>query len=102
MYRSNDVVQMDPYSIFIRPFVKVGDSLENVKVLQYFIKNFDVADVDANGPNGVGKKKIDKVGDFFKNLFSKRPRLSTKAFHKFSKGHIEEVEFATTAWENNS
>jgi hypothetical protein len=33
MYRSSDVVQLDNHSIFIRPFVKVGDALENVKVL---------------------------------------------------------------------
>jgi len=46
MYRSNDIVQLDPYSIFIRPFVKVGDSMENVKVLQYFIKDLEVLDED--------------------------------------------------------
>lgn len=40
MYRSNDVVQFDNASIFIRPFVKVGDQPENVKVLQYFTKGF--------------------------------------------------------------
>lgn len=32
-------------------------------------------------------------------MFSGRPRLSTKPFHKFDKGHIEDVEFATTVWE---
>lgn len=34
MYRSNDVVALgDNSSIFIRPFVKVGEPPENVKVL---------------------------------------------------------------------
>lgn len=33
MYRSNDVVQLDDNSIFVRPFVKVGEAPENVKVL---------------------------------------------------------------------
>lgn len=38
MYRSNDVVQFDDTSLFIRPFVKVGEPAENVKVLQYYLK----------------------------------------------------------------
>lgn len=50
MYRSNDIVQLDTYSLFIRPFIKVGDSLENVKVLQYFIKSIEVSEEDENGP----------------------------------------------------
>lgn len=50
MYRSNDIVQLDDYSIFIRPFIKVGDSLENVKVLQYFIKSLEVSEEEENGP----------------------------------------------------
>ena len=101
MYRSNDVVQFDNTSIFIRPFVKVGDQPENVKVLQYFVKGLKVVDEDANGPNGLEKKRIRKMGDFLKNLFSKSPKLSTKKFQNFEKGHIEEVEFATTVWENS-
>jgi hypothetical protein len=32
MYRSNDVVQFTTKSICIRPFVKVGEKPENVKV----------------------------------------------------------------------
>jgi hypothetical protein len=32
MYRSNDVVQFSKKSICIRPFVKVGERPENVKV----------------------------------------------------------------------
>lgn len=37
MYRSNDVVQFTGKSICIRPFVKVGEKAENVKVFQYFL-----------------------------------------------------------------
>ena len=37
MYRSNDIVQINPRSIFIRPFVKVGELPENVKIYQYFL-----------------------------------------------------------------
>ena len=33
MYRSNDVVQFDENSLFVRPFVKVGEAPENVKCL---------------------------------------------------------------------
>jgi hypothetical protein len=107
MYRSNDVVQMDDHSVFIRPFVKVGEPPENVKVLQYFLKdvtieNDDVTLAGADGPQVHRRRsKIKKIGEFFKNVFSKQPRLSTKSFTRYDKGHIEEVEFITTAWENN-
>lgn len=51
MYRSNDVVQLDDHSVFIRPFVKVGEPPENVKVHQYFLKDVTVENVEeADGP----------------------------------------------------
>ena len=37
MYRSNDVVQFDRSYIYIRPFVKVGEPCESVKVFKYYI-----------------------------------------------------------------
>ena len=37
MYRSNDVVQFTQKSICIRPFVKVGEKAEHVKIFQYFL-----------------------------------------------------------------
>ena len=104
MYRSNDVVQFDDSSLFIRPFVKVGEPHENVKVLQYYLRNMEVEDQEeaADGPGYNGKKsKIKKLGEFFKNVFSRTPKFSMKSFRKFERGHIEEVEFATTVWENN-
>lgn len=39
MYRSNDVVQFDRTSIFIRPFVKVGEKADQVQVHQYFLED---------------------------------------------------------------
>lgn len=100
MYRSNDVVQLDEHSIFIRPFVKVGEPPENVKVLQYFLKDVTIINEEADGPGLVRRSSgLKKVGQFLKNVFSKKPKLSTKNFTRFEKGHIEEVEFATTAWE---
>ena len=99
MYRSNDVVQFDETSVFIRPFVKVGEPPENVKVLQYYMKNIQVEEAEEDGP-GHSRSKIRKIGEFFKNVFQRNPKFTTKSFHKFDKGHIEEVEFATTAWEN--
>ena len=72
-----------------------------MKVLQYFTRGFLVEEEDANGPQGLKKKKMQKVGSFFKNIFSRRPKLSTKSFMSFDKGQIEEVEFATSVWENN-
>jgi len=45
MYRSNDIVQFSKNSIFIRPFVKVGEKAENVKVYEYFLK--DTSELDA-------------------------------------------------------
>jgi hypothetical protein len=104
MYRSNDVVQFDDHSIYVRPFVKVGEAPENVKVLQYFIKNECIEEAEEqNGPDGRNiplKTKIKKIGDFLKNIFSTSPILSTKSFQRFEKGQIEEVEFATTVWES--
>lgn len=101
MYRSNDVVQLDDHSIFIRPFVKVGEPPENVKVLQYFLKDVTVENEEADGPgNQRRRSKFKRIGEFFKNVFSKQPRLSTKSFTRYEKGHIEEVEFATVAWES--
>ena len=103
MYRSNDVVAIDDYSIFIRPFVKVGEPPENVKVLQYFIKDITVENQEADGPTQRRRgSKFRRIGEFFKNVFSKQPRLSTKSFTRYEKGHIEEVEFATVAWESGA
>ena len=39
MYRSNDVVQSSPDSIIIRPFVKVSEKAENVKVFKLYLKD---------------------------------------------------------------
>ena len=51
MYRSNDVVQLNENAIFIRPFVKVGDPPENIKVLKYFVKaKRTERPEDENGP----------------------------------------------------
>jgi hypothetical protein len=37
LYRSNDFVQFSPGSIYIRPFLKIGEPDESVKVLEYFL-----------------------------------------------------------------
>jgi hypothetical protein len=63
------------------------------------MRNIEVEEMEEDGPRHGNKLK--KIGDFFKNVFSKSPRFSTKSFHKFDRGNIEEVEFATIAWENN-
>jgi hypothetical protein len=79
--------------------VKVGEPPENVKVLQYIMKKWEIIDEDADGP-GSQRGKIKRLGELFKNVFSRTPKFSTKSFHKFERGQIEEVEFATSAWEN--
>lgn len=72
MYRSNDVVAIDDYSIYIRPFVKVGEPPENVKVHQYFIKDMTFENQDADGPTARRRgSKFRRIGEFFKNVFSK-------------------------------
>lgn len=38
MYRSNDIVRFDPKYIYLRPFVKVGEPSESVKVFKYFLE----------------------------------------------------------------
>jgi hypothetical protein len=70
-----------------------------VKVLKYYIKKDLVEEDEQNGPNGNGKSNLRKLGDFFKNVFSTKPKFSTKSLKLYDKGHIEEVEFATTVWE---
>jgi hypothetical protein len=53
MYRSNDVVQFNDDAIFIRPFAKVGEAAENIKVLKYHLKCIKVAsdsDEEEDGP----------------------------------------------------
>ena len=39
MYRSNDVVQNSRASVYIRPFVKVGEKASEVKVFEYFLED---------------------------------------------------------------
>ena len=46
MYRSNDVVQFNSKSIYIRPFVKVGEKAKSVKVHQYFIEDANTHQAD--------------------------------------------------------
>lgn len=38
MYRSNDIVRFDQSYIYIRPFVKVGEPSESVKVYKYYLE----------------------------------------------------------------
>lgn len=65
------------------------------------MRDVTVENEEADGP-GLNRRrsKFRRIGEFFKNVFSKQPRLSTKSFTRFEKGHIEEVEFATSAWES--
>ena len=46
MYRSNDIVQFNKKSLFIRPFVKVGEKAKSVKVHQYFIEDSTTQESD--------------------------------------------------------
>ena len=39
LYRSNDFLQFEPVSIYIRPFLKIGEPDDTVKVYQYFLNN---------------------------------------------------------------
>ncbi len=56
-------------------------------MLQYFTKGFQVEEEDENGPKHSAKRKrIEKVGSFFKNIFSKKPKLSTRSYMNFDKG----------------
>lgn len=58
MYRSNDVVQFHSNYMYLRPFVKVGEPSESVKVYKYFIDSTPKEDTSliscdtkANGPD---------------------------------------------------
>lgn len=39
MYRSNDIVQFDTDYIYIRPFIKVGEAAEKVKVHKFYLRD---------------------------------------------------------------
>jgi len=39
MYRSNDVVRLAKGSVFIRPFVKVGEEADLVKVHKFLLED---------------------------------------------------------------
>ncbi len=62
MYRSNDVVQLRSDAIFIRPFVKVGDPPENIKVLKYYMKfrKEEDSEYQENGPIHTHTQIIEK------------------------------------------
>lgn len=52
--------------------MKVGEPPENVKVLQYFLKDITVENEEADGPNANRRRsKFKRIGEFFKNVFSK-------------------------------
>ena len=38
MYRSNDILRFENNYIYIRPFVKVGEPSESVKVHKYYLE----------------------------------------------------------------
>lgn len=56
MYRSNDIVQFDKSFIYLRPFVKVGEPSESVKVFKYYIEKTKqdlnkIIKFEENGPD---------------------------------------------------
>ena len=48
MYRSNDVVRLAKGSIYVRPFVKVGEDAKEVKVFQFHLEDVLVAQTAAS------------------------------------------------------
>lgn len=58
MYRSNDVVQFDSNFIYIRPFVKVGEPSDSVKVYKYFMEKtrVDLSKIQKYEENGPDKR----------------------------------------------
>ncbi len=69
MYRSNDVVQFDKSYIYIRPFVKVGEPSDSVKVFKYYTEkiNQDVNRIIRFEENGPEKTTIEKIYQAQKN-----------------------------------
>lgn len=61
MYRSNDVIRFEQSCIYVRPFVKVGEPSESVKVYKYFLEKTKqdlnkVIKFEENGP----EKSVDR------------------------------------------
>ena len=56
MYRSNDILRFEQSHIYIRPFVKVGEPSEAVKVFKYYLEKTKqdlnkVIRFEENGPD---------------------------------------------------
>ena len=62
MYRSNDVLQFDKSFIYLRPFVKVGEPSESVKVFKYYVEKTkqDLNKVLRFEENGPDKSSVDR------------------------------------------
>ena len=45
MYRSNDVVRLAKGSIFVRPFVKVGEQADFIKVYKFLLEDVALPEV---------------------------------------------------------
>ena len=70
MYRSNDIVRFDSSFIYIRPFVKVGEPSESVKVFKYYLEKTkqDLNKVIRFEENGPDKSSLERA-----SLKRKRP-----------------------------
>eukprot|EP00349_Pseudokeronopsis_sp_Brazil_P006712 CAMPEP_0202958714 /NCGR_PEP_ID=MMETSP1396-20130829/2985_1 /ASSEMBLY_ACC=CAM_ASM_000872 /TAXON_ID= /ORGANISM="Pseudokeronopsis sp., Strain Brazil" /LENGTH=118 /DNA_ID=CAMNT_0049676905 /DNA_START=951 /DNA_END=1307 /DNA_ORIENTATION=+ len=117
------MVMLKDEAVFIRPFVKVGEPPENIKVLKYYLKfrteiGEDLedgpeynrtsslltqsyqAEKKPNEPNPPRINTGQKVKNLFRNVFEGKPIFTTQPLIKHNKGQVEEVEFATTEWDN--
>ena len=62
MYRSNDIVRFEQNCIYIRPFVKVGEPSESVKVFKYYLEKTKQdprgIKIEENGPDKLPATQI--------------------------------------------
>ena len=69
MYRSNDVVQFDKNFIYVRPFVKVGEPSDSVKVFKYYMEKtkMDLSKIAKYEENGPDKRHMLEVQEKAQN-----------------------------------
>jgi hypothetical protein len=79
MYRSNDVVQFDKNYIFIRPFVKVGEPCESVKVFKYYLNETqeDANKVIKFEENGPEKASLDRLIMYSNSIYLSKDEIKS-------------------------
>ena len=92
MYRSNDIVQFDNNFIYVRPFVKVGEPAESVKVFKFYLQDTQesarpILMNPEEGSNGPDKTKSKSKQTFLSGCVPKKSARSSNQVRAQSNNH---------------